>query len=53
VEDLVGMKKLLEGRGVRFTGAPPGGDAIEYFSDPDATPLYLIEIRDDATRETE
>jgi lactoylglutathione lyase len=46
VEEMASAKKTLEGRGLRFKAAPPDrGALIEYFSDPDGTPLYLIELK--------
>jgi catechol 2,3-dioxygenase-like lactoylglutathione lyase family enzyme len=46
VEDLQAARRTLAARGVRFRKGPSDrGALLEYFSDPDGTPLYLIELK--------
>ena len=46
VDDLTSAKKTLESRGVTFEKrVQDRGAVIEYFNDPDGTPLYLIELK--------
>lgn len=46
VDDIAAAKKTLESRGVTFERrVQDRGALIENFSDPDGTPLYLIELK--------
>jgi catechol 2,3-dioxygenase-like lactoylglutathione lyase family enzyme len=46
VEDLTSAKSTLESRGVIFEKrVQDRGAIIEYFDDPDGTPMYLIELK--------
>ena len=46
VDDIGAAKKTLEARGVTFEKrVQDRGALIENFSDPDGTPLYLIELK--------
>lgn len=46
VDDIAAAKKTLESRGVAFEKrVQDRGALIENFSDPDGTPLYLIELK--------
>ena len=46
VDDLAAAKKTLESRGVTFEKrVQDRGALIENFSDPDGTPIYLIELK--------
>jgi catechol 2,3-dioxygenase-like lactoylglutathione lyase family enzyme len=46
VDDVASVKKTLESKGVIFEKrVQDRGAIIENFSDPDGTPLYLIELK--------
>ncbi len=46
VDDMDSARGALEAKGIRFQKAPEDrGARIEYFTDPDGTPLYLIELK--------
>jgi catechol 2,3-dioxygenase-like lactoylglutathione lyase family enzyme len=46
VGDMASSKKTLESRGVKFEkSVQDRGSNIAHFTDPDGTPLYLIELK--------